>query len=104
MADRHVHLDYPGPDFKGFKASPESGDEPLPPPEPVRKSNEEFIQDLMTHSPFGALSQLVIITAIEKYVAICKDADPKDLDGIVSGRAWVACCQDIHDRMEARYS
>jgi len=57
-----------------------------------RKTNTEFVEHLMEFSRNGALMQLFILTAIEKYAQQVAASDLKAMEGgMISPQAWKAC-------------
>lgn len=80
-----------------------------------RKNNEDLIKDLMTHSPYGALSQAFIIQGLTHYVSqvveegdemIAKEEEDKKNGKIhlISSKAWVGIAHDIQKRMDEFYN
>lgn len=69
------------------------------------KTNEDLMQDLMQFSPRGALCQIFIIQAVQKYVDAIIKAGPNCLgeDSMVNSEAWHAVAVDIKQRMDAFY-
>lgn len=67
--------------------------------------NEHLVRDLMNYSPFGAISQMIVMQAISQYVEEVKDADPREFhNAFMHGAAWVGAAKDIHERIEAFYN
>jgi hypothetical protein len=70
------------------------------------KTNVEFVTDLMEYNRFGAMAQLVILEAIERYVdgVIDNEADVlKGMEGtMIHGPAWVGTCKEIKRKLEER--
>lgn len=77
-------------------------------------TNEQFVDDLMTHSPHGALCQAFIISAIEYYCDTVIDEKEKFLGEeeearkagkimLVSRKAWVGIAEDIKSRIVRKY-
>ena len=71
-----------------------------------RVDNVEFVKELMENSQCGALSQIVILTGIEKYCDLVL-ADKRFIasmkNNIVNGEAWVKACEEIKRKIEDRY-
>ena len=76
-------------------------------------NNVELVEDLMTFSPFGAMSQMVIIEAITKYVKeqgkvtdeeIQAQLDDMEGTPFINLFAWRNTCKNIDERMEAFYN
>ena len=78
------------------------------------KTNEEFVNDLMNFSPYGALCQPFITQAIEYYCdEVIKDKEnllaqeeTDELEGkirLISTKAWVGIAEDIKSKMIKRH-
>tara|TARA_Y100000593_G_scaffold29491_1_gene58563 strand:+ start:1752 stop:1958 length:207 start_codon:yes stop_codon:yes gene_type:complete len=66
-------------------------------------TNEEFVKDLMTFNPHGALAQVFVLEAIRKYSEQVVAADPKLYDsGFIDGSAWHGMAAYILDKIENR--
>jgi len=72
-----------------------------PPP-----TNTEVVVDLMTYSPYGSLSQIMILEAIRHYVEMVAKS-PMDENSkaatIINPAAWNGCAKNIQERMEVYY-
>ena len=79
------------------------------------KSNEDLVKNLMTISPYGALCQSFITTAIEekcdqiiKHKEEILEQDRKDQEegkhSLISVEAWVGIAEDIKNRMDEFYT
>ena len=72
------------------------------------RTNVEFVRDLMEDSSQGPMAQLVVLAAIEKYVAYVtqnKEAAIEQMkNSFIYGPTWVACCEELHRKTEARYA
>jgi hypothetical protein len=71
-----------------------------------RKSNVEFITDLMESSRHGPIMQAVVITALQVYSDIVLE-NPEELkkemkNSFISGDTWVKCCQELSDSIKNR--
>lgn len=68
-------------------------------------TNEDLIQDLITYSPYGALSQTFVMYAVRHYAKMVIEAGPEACDSaFLSGEAWVGVATDIQTRCDAFYS
>ena len=70
-----------------------------------RKSNTEFVHDLMELSDFGGLSQLAIMEAIRFYTElVVNNPRPEDDDeaSFVSKQGWWDVNADLHRQIMAR--
>lgn len=66
-------------------------------------TNTEFVTHLLTFCPTGAMSHMVVITAIEKYAQQCIEAGPEKFEtSWLSGEAWIRTCKWLLARVEAR--
>jgi len=69
-----------------------------------RKTNIEFITDLMDFSNFGPLAQMFVIQALTVYSAKVAQADPDKMDNaLVSGAAWVGVAKEIKAKLDSHY-
>ena len=74
-----------------------------------RVDNVEFVNELMNYSKFGAMSQLVILQAIEKYASAVMEVPLDEFreamgeNSIISADAWHGACCEIIDKMKKRY-
>lgn len=75
------------------------------------KTNEDLVVDLMNYSPYGALCQSFIITAIrsfsDKVISQKKELLEMEKNGevqLVSMKAWVGIAEDIKKRMDEFYN
>ena len=68
-------------------------------------TNMEFMEQLMTFSPYGGLVQAVVIEAISSYCehVTSGEIDFGDDNGLINKEAWVGCCKDILQRIEDKY-
>ncbi len=70
----------------------------------VRKTNTQFVTELMEFSKTGALMQAFVITAIEKYAEQCIKAGPATFDSpLMSGEAWHATAKEAQERLQENY-
>jgi hypothetical protein len=65
------------------------------------KTNVEFVTDLMEFSRFGALAQLFIIDALDKWSKIVADAPPIE-HPMVNGTAWKGVAAEIQRKIAER--
>lgn len=70
-----------------------------------RRTNVEFITEMMEFSHFGALAQLFVIDAITKHAqAVAASENPELFStGLFDGQAWIDCAKDIHRQIEEFY-
>lgn len=69
------------------------------------KTNTDLVRDLMEFSPHGAVAQMIIMEAIQRYARQCAEADPAKFDNpMINGKTWVACARDIVKRCDAFYN
>lgn len=64
------------------------------------KTNTEFVADLMNFSAHGALAQVFILTAIQKYADVCSERRI-DENCMVNPDAWQGVAREIRDKMAA---
>lgn len=65
-------------------------------------TNIDFVTDLMTYNPAGALCQPFIIEAISRYAKEVMVAEPWPDDVMISFEAWRACAEHINKKIENR--
>lgn len=54
-----------------------------------RETNEEFVKRIINFGPTGALQQVFVMQALEKYAQAVAGSTPEALDTpLVSGKAW----------------
>ena len=74
-----------------------------PPPEPI-PTNTEFVSHLMEFSKSGAMMQLFILIAIEKYAEQCIEAGPAVFNTpMLSGEGWIRAATEAKASIEARH-
>lgn len=65
------------------------------------RTNEDFVRDLMNYSQHGAMMQMFVMTALEKYAQQVRDAGPKIFDSdFLSGEAWHGTAQELLRRLD----
>ena len=65
------------------------------------KTNTKFMNDLMDFSNHGALMQLFVLSAVEKYAKLVKDLDPEEFEGgIIYGPAWIGCAKEALTKID----
>ena len=70
------------------------------------ESNEDLVKDLMNYSPYGALCQVFIMEAIQRYAEQVAASNPEDYDmgAMIAPEAWIGVAKDIKARCEAFYA
>ena len=67
--------------------------------------NADLLQDIITFSPYGALSELFVMQAVQAYADEVLAADPATLDNaLVSGQVWRNVAADIKRRCDEFYN
>lgn len=66
-----------------------------------RKTNVEFVADLMQFSEQGALIQVFVMEALRHY-AETVIADPIPSGGIISTEIWDRCAKEVQAKLKAR--
>lgn len=66
-----------------------------------KENNVQFVKRLMEFSPQGALSQVFIIAAIERYAQEVSEAPPIE-HPLLNGEAWKACAENILSELAAK--
>ena len=72
---------------------------------PKRKTNEQLVKSIMTHSRRGALIQMFVIAALENYAKAMVEAHQKGelrggIFGFVNPDGWADCGREILEKME----
>jgi hypothetical protein len=66
-------------------------------------TNVEFVRSLMEHSQFGALAQLFVLDALDKWSQQVAASTPSALDTpLISGHAWHGVAKEIQEKINAR--
>jgi hypothetical protein len=70
----------------------------------ARKSNPEFIADLMRYASAGPLMQAFVIESLDRYAAEVLASDPpaNAETALISWTAWAACAAEITQAMADR--
>lgn len=67
------------------------------------QTNTEFVSELMDFSNCGALMQLFILSAIEKYADSVIKAGPAACHSeMIHGGAWVSCAEEAKEAFNTR--
>lgn len=70
---------------------------------PRPKTNVQFVTDLMEFSRFGALAQVFVIDALDKWSKKISECDPAQFDNaMINGEAWVGVAKEIQQKIEDR--
>lgn len=70
-----------------------------------RKSNTEFLVDLMDFAKAGPLMQAFVLEAVAKYAEQCAKADPAVFDSpMLNGAAWHRCAVEAKAALTAHLS
>ena len=67
-----------------------------------RKTNVEFVTELMEFSNHGALMQAFVITAIQEYAETWAVQRLSD-GGMISPNQWQACAEEVLAKLEEHY-
>jgi hypothetical protein len=67
------------------------------------ETNVEFVTRMMEFSNYGALAQLFILDALDKWSKKVAAADPADIGSpLISGHAWVGVAKEIQAKFATR--
>jgi hypothetical protein len=72
-------------------------------PKPAKRpmTNIEKVTHLMTYSSYGALSQMFVMEALQKWSDIISSASIRDVDnGFINPEAWIAVAKEIRERLQ----
>lgn len=68
------------------------------------RTNVGMVRKLMESSKAGPLMQVFVVTAIEKYAALCIEAGAEKFDSaFMSGAAWLECARVAKDWSDSNY-
>jgi hypothetical protein len=67
-----------------------------------RKTNVEFLNDLMEYSKYGSLTQGFIILAIQRYSEFVRD-NPLPKEHFISSIAWSGIADEILSKLKEQY-
>lgn len=77
---------------------------------PKRKTNEEFVRDLMMFSRRGALIQPFVLQALQAFsTLVIEEHKSGELtekmkgNSFISADAWADCAREILEKMDAQY-
>jgi len=65
-------------------------------------TNEQIVKNLMNYNKHGALGQVFIMTAIEKYAEMvmeAPDSPENDLNALIPMVIWKSTAQDVLNRL-----
>lgn len=79
------------------------------------KNNVQLVEDLMEFSPFGALSQMFIMDAInqkvdniiihkEEHLKRAADDAAQGRVGIINVESWIGVAEDLRERLDLFYN
>jgi hypothetical protein len=72
-----------------------------------RTDNIKFVKELMENSQCGALSQIIVLCAIEKYCDQVLADKPGIIEAMknnmICGETWVKGCEELKRKVEERY-
>lgn len=69
-----------------------------------RKTNVQVVKQMMEFSPYGAMAQVFIMQAIEKYADSCIAAKPEEMTtGFMDGKTWQDIAIDIKRQIAEHY-
>ena len=65
-------------------------------------TNIEKVQHIMSYSRYGALAQLFVMDALEKWTEIVSKASPEQVgNGFVHPEAWIGVAREIRNALHA---
>lgn len=69
-----------------------------------RKTNEEFVSELMAYNQHGGLAQIFIIEAIRYYAEKVSNSEAENDDkAMINPTAWHAVATEILEKMRLNY-
>lgn len=67
------------------------------------KTNVQFVSDMMEFSRYGALAQIFVIDALDKWSKKISECDPAQVDSaMINGEAWVGVAKEIQQKIAER--
>ncbi|WLA44043.1 hypothetical protein QNJ95_22470 [Bradyrhizobium elkanii] len=67
------------------------------------QTNTAFVRSLMEHSKYGALAQLFVLDALDKWSELVAKAEPAAVNTpLINGHAWVGVAAEIQEKLKAR--
>lgn len=66
-------------------------------------TNQEVVAHIMTHSRFGALSEMFVIEAIRSYSDTVASAPSVQGNAFIDGEAWQGFAKEIKETMDEKY-
>ena len=70
-----------------------------------RETNEALIKRLIRFSKHGALMQVFMLQAMEKYASAVSEAGPSAVDSpLISGAAWHGCAEELKAELAAHFA
>lgn len=73
----------------------------------TRETNVEFVTRIMEYSRHGAMAQLFVLDALDKWSHVIANMPDDEIDeefenSFVNGQAWKAVAQEIQDALKDR--
>lgn len=69
-----------------------------------RKTNEEFVVEIMNFSRHGAIVQAFVIESLRYYSELISKTNPKEVDtAFISGSLWKDIAIEIQEKLKANY-
>lgn len=67
------------------------------------QTNVEFVTNLMEFSRYGALAQIFVLDALDKWSKKISECEPAQVDSaMINGQAWVGVAKEIQEKLNAR--
>ena len=73
---------------------------------PKRKTNIEFVAEVMDFSEYGPLAQLFVIDALTAWSEKIMNSHPSEypMNGIVNPEAWIGVAAEINQKIRDQYA
>ena len=69
-----------------------------------RETNEQLVIRLMRFSRNGALMQVFVLTALQRYAELVKDAKPEEVQSaMIPAEAWKRVADELLEEIERHY-
>lgn len=65
----------------------------------MKENNEEFVERIIKFSPYGALSQVFILAALDSYATSIISSGPIE-DDFINPQAWLGTANWIKDQVD----
>lgn len=68
-------------------------------PEPIRKTNQRLVTEMMQFSRYGSMAETFIMAAILNEAERISNTDPGKLTGAPNPQLWVSVAAEVRDKL-----